>query len=97
MRACKAISLQYEANTHACYKHFQIKMATSTLQQLVSHRFAAPADENVPLTSCDHRERDKLQDTFPSDDNTTPKTIAKNLVKKIEFTKKRNFMILPAK
>ena len=29
-------------------------------------RFAAPANENVRLTVCDHRKRDKLQETLLS-------------------------------
>ena len=40
-------------------------IVTSVLQ-LMSQWFAVAANENVPLTSCDHRKRDKLQETFPS-------------------------------
>ena len=32
----------------------------------MSQWFAVAANENVPLTSCDHRKRDKLQETCPS-------------------------------
>ena len=33
---------------------------------LVLQRFAAPANENVPLTSCDHRKRSKLREALHS-------------------------------
>ena len=41
-------------------------VGVTSVQQLVSQRFAVPANENVPQNSCDHRKRDKLHETFHS-------------------------------
>ena len=58
-------SVTYLAMANNVARQVAETIAESRIEFYQSLHSVAPANENVPLTSCDHRKRDKLQEIVP--------------------------------